>query len=228
MAINWKDYQDEVAAFFRGLGLDAETDVRVNGVRTHHDVDVVVRSHHVGFDITWLVECKHWQTRVSKLHVLALREIVADVGADRGIVLCEVGFQSGALEAATLTNVRATSLATLQRSAAADIVAMRLREFNDQTIECKRRYWDISKEKRIEIGLRPEVGAVGYSGARAVECAEELVSKGLRGVYPFECESVGAWAMFDGPKSFNAPEEVVMALEPLLAKLESLLAKSGI
>lgn len=223
VAIDWKDYQEEVAAFFRGLGLDAQTDVCVNAVRTHHDVDVVVRSHHVGFDITWLVECKHWQTRVSKLHVLALREIVADVGADRGILLCEVGFQSGALEAATLTNVHATSLASLQRSAAADIVAMRLREFNDRTLECNRRYWDIPKDKRIELGLRPDVGAVGYSGARAVECAEELVAKGLRGVYPFECESIGAGAMFEGPKSFNTPEEVVAVLEPLVGELETLL-----
>lgn len=226
MAINWKDYQEEAAAFFRGLGLDAKTDVRVKGVRTHHDVDVVVRSQHVGFDITWLVECKHWQTPVSKLHVLALREIVADVGADRGILLCEAGFQSGAVEAATLTNVRATSLVSLQQTAAADIVAMRLREFNDQAIDCKRRYWDIPKEKRIELGLRPDVGAIGYSGARAVECAEELVSKGLRGVFPFDCESGGAWVMFNGQKTFNTPAEVVAALEPLLADLEALLAKS--
>jgi restriction system protein len=227
MAINWKDYQDEVAAFFRSLGLDAQTDVRVNGVRTHHDVDVVVRSHHVGFDITWLVECKHWQTRVSKLHVLALREIVADVGADRGILLCEAGFQSGALEAATLTNVRATSLVNLQRSAAADIVAMRLRECNDRTLDCKRRYWEIPKQKRIEVGLRPDSGAVGYSGTAVVECAEELVSKGLRGVYPFECESGGAWTMFDGGRNFNAPDEVLATLESLLAKLETLLDKAG-
>jgi hypothetical protein len=37
--------------------------------------------------------------------VLALRQIVTDVGADRGILLSEKGFQSGAVEAATLTNV---------------------------------------------------------------------------------------------------------------------------
>jgi hypothetical protein len=227
VAINWKDYQDEVAVFFRGLGLDAQTDVRLAGVRTHHNVDVVVRSRHVGFDITWLIECKHWQTPVSKLHVLALREIVSDTGADRGILLCEAGFQSGALEAATLTNVRATSLSSLQRSAVADIVAMRLREFNDRTIDCKRRYWDIPKEKRIEVGLRPDVGAVGYSGARVVECAEELVSQGLRGIYPFECASIGAWATFDGQRRVSVPEEVLAALEQLLAELESLLTQSG-
>ena len=92
MTIAWKEYQEEAASFFRSLGLDASTDVTVEGVRTTHDIDVLVKSHHVGFEITWLVECKHWKTPVSKLHVLALREIVADVGADRGILLSEAGF----------------------------------------------------------------------------------------------------------------------------------------
>lgn len=90
MADDWQGYQEEAACFFRSLGLDASTDVTIAGVRTNHDIDVVVKSHHAGFDITWLVECKHWKTRVSKLHVLALREIVADVGADRGILLSDV------------------------------------------------------------------------------------------------------------------------------------------
>jgi len=54
----WSDYQEEVAEFFRSLGLAAETNVTVRGVRTNHNVDVVVRSKHVGFEILWLIECK--------------------------------------------------------------------------------------------------------------------------------------------------------------------------
>jgi hypothetical protein len=109
----WADYQEEVAKFFRGIGLQADTNVTLKGVRTSHDIDVVVRTNHVGFDLLWLIECKHWKTAVSKLHVLALREIVSDLGADRGILLSESGFQSGAQEAARLTNVQPTSLAEL-------------------------------------------------------------------------------------------------------------------
>src|ERR1700731_1259012 len=121
MANAWKEYQEEAASFFRSLGLDASTDVTVTGVRTTHDIDVVVKSRHIGFEIMWLVECKHWKTRVSKTHVLALREIVADIGADRGILLSEAGFQSGAIEAANLTNVRVTSLAEISVTARNDI-----------------------------------------------------------------------------------------------------------
>ena len=109
----WSDYQEEVAKFFRSMGLQADTNVTLKGVRTSHDIDVVVRTNHVGFDLLWLVECKHWKTAVSKLHVLALREIVSDLGADRGILMSESGFQSGAQEAAQLTNVQLTSLAEL-------------------------------------------------------------------------------------------------------------------
>lgn len=220
MANNWKDYQEEAAVFFRGLGLDAQTDVRIQGVRTHHEVDVVVRLHQVGFDILWLIECKYWQTPVSKLHVLALREIVSDVGADRGILLSEAGFQSGAIEAATLTNVQPTSLATLQETASADILAMRLRELHDRTQACKQQYWDIPKDDRIRRGLRPEVGTVGYSGARTVEYAEELVAKALRGVYPFECDGPGVLAIAGRPETFHALQEVLGVLEALVSDLE--------
>jgi len=155
MATNWIEYQEETAAFFRSLGLDAQTNATIQGVRTRHDVDVLVKSHHVGFDITWIVECKHWKSRVSKLHVLALREIVADVGADRGILLSEAGFQSGAIEAATLTNVRVSSLADVRGTARFEIVSMRLRELYDSVELCRERYWNIPKEIRIKYGLRP-------------------------------------------------------------------------
>lgn len=106
MATTWRDYQEEAASFFRSLGLDATADASVQGVRTTHDVDVLVKAQYVGFEVIWIVECKHWKSRVSKLHVMALREIVSDIGADRGILLSESGFQIGALEAASLTNVQ--------------------------------------------------------------------------------------------------------------------------
>lgn len=111
----WRDYQEGAAAFFRSIGLSAETDKTIIGVRTSHDVDVLVKSQHYGFEITWIVECKQWKSPVSKLHVLGLREIVADVGADREILLSEAGFQRGAKEAASLTNVQVTSLAEMRR-----------------------------------------------------------------------------------------------------------------
>jgi len=221
MANSWQEYQEEAAAFFRTLGLGAETDVKVTGVRTDHMVDVVVRSRHAGFDVLWLVECKHWQTRVSKLHVLALREIVADVGADRGILLSETGFQLGATEAATLTNVRTTSLAALRTTTTMDIQAMRLRDLYDRNDACKDRYWEIPKEDRIRRGLRPDVGVFGFSGARTVELVDEVLVKAFRGTYPFECDSFRAVVEFDGLRQFESPSEVIAVIEPMIADHEA-------
>lgn len=223
MATDWKGYQEETAEFFRRLGLDAQTDVTMAGVRTSHDIDVLVKSHHVGFDITWVVECKQWKSRVSKLHVLALREIVSDLGADRGILLSESGFQSGAEEAAILTNVQVTSLAALAGTAKPAVLAMRLQGLYDLVGTCKERYWDIPKQVRIEAGLRTEVFEFGYSGARVIDYSEDVLRKAFRGAYPFANEAPYAVAMPGAPSQFASLEDVLAHLEPMVLDLDVLL-----
>lgn len=220
MATDWDDYQEEAAALFRSIGLDAATNVTVQGVRTTHDIDVVVKSQHAGFEVTWLVECKHWKTPVSKLHVLALREIVADTGSDRGILLCEAGFQSGAIEAANLTNVQVTSLENVRSTASRDISAMRLRELYDRAESCRARYWDLPKRRRIEQGLRQEVGEWGYSGAQTMETCNELITRAFRGVYPFPPDSLQALVAFGKDSLFKSAEGVIATVEPLIQELE--------
>ena len=221
MATDWKGYQEETADFFRRLGLDAQTDVTMAGVRTTHNVDVLVKSHHVGFDITWVIECKHWKSRVSKLHVLALREIVSDLGADRGILLSESGFQSGAEEAATLTTVQVTSLAALAGTTKPAVFALRLRDLYDLVGACKERYWGIPKRVRIEAGLRTEVFDSGYSGARVIDCSEDVLRKAFRGTYPFANEALYAVAIPGAPSQFASPDDVLAHLEPMVLDLEA-------
>ncbi|HZL06895.1 MAG TPA: restriction endonuclease, partial [Coriobacteriia bacterium] len=121
----WQEYQEEAAALFRSLGLEATTDARLDGVRGAHDVDVVVRSRRAGLEQFWVVECKWRRRRVEKLHVTALAEIVRDVGADRGVLLSEVGFQAGAVRMAYKSNVTLTSLAELREEAAEELLTLR-------------------------------------------------------------------------------------------------------
>lgn len=224
--MDWKDYQEEAAEFFRSLGLEAETDVTIQGARTKHDIDVLVKSHHSGFDITWLVECKHWKSKVSKLHVLGLREIVNDTGADRGILLAENGFQSGAIEAAVLTNVHVTSLAEVASTASHEINSMRLRDLYDRLLWCKEEYWEISKAKRIECGLRTDVGGgLGYSGDWAIKAGEDLITKGLRGDYPITTDEVHVLISpsiieQNLPGTIRNIQELFVSVEPLVSNLE--------
>jgi restriction system protein len=221
MAVAWREYQEEAAVFFRSLGLDSSTDVTVQGVRTKHDIDVLVKSQHAGFEIIWIVECKLWKTSVSKFHVLALREIVSDIGADRGILLSESGFQSGAIEAANLTNVRVTSLAEVSKSASSDFCSMRMRELYDRIDVCRERYWDIPKAKRIEFGLRPDLYETSYSGARTVEFSKSLLSCAFRGIYPILNEVLEVAVIPDLPEQYNSPEEVVKMVDYLADELEN-------
>jgi hypothetical protein len=217
----WKKYQEDAASYFHSLGLDASTDVTVSGVRTTHDIDVLLKSHHAGFDIIWIVECKHWKTPVSKLHVLALREIVSDIGADRGILLSEAGFQSGAREAANLTNVQVTSISEMRETASSSIYAMRLRDLFDRAGICKDRYWDIPKDERIKFGLRAEYYEHDYSGARIVDVCADLLSRAFRGIYPFQSQTLEALVLFGRDKYFESPKEVVDLVEEKISELEA-------
>ena len=157
--------------------MDTDTDKSVKGIRTSHDIDVVVTSKHAGFQVKWIVECKCWRTAISKLHVFALREIVIDIGADRGILLSEAGFQSGAREAAHLTNVQLTSLAALRSSTVSEVFAVRFLDLYDSIQASRKRYWAIGKYDRIKHGLRPDVGAFGYMGDHVISASDDLVKK---------------------------------------------------
>jgi hypothetical protein len=122
----WREYQAEVAGFFRGLDLEASTDKRLQGVRALHDIDVVVRGQRVGLQQLWLVECKHWSRPVGKVHVAALAAIIRDVGADRGLLLSESGFQAGAIRLAERSHVTLTSLEELRDRATGELLLLTL------------------------------------------------------------------------------------------------------
>ncbi len=221
MANEWKKYQERAARFFRSLGLEAESNVTVSGVRTKHAVDVLVRSRHAGFTVTWIVECKLWRARVSKVHVLALREIVSDTGADRGVLLAERGVQSGAREAAALTNVHITSLDEVSRTASAEIHALRLRELYDRMQLCREIYWDIPKSDRIATGLRPDFYEVGYSGAGVLEAIDDILKKAFRGSFPFELDFLVETRAKNLPSRFASTADVVSEVEQALSDLEA-------
>lgn len=221
---DWAAYQERAADFFRSIGLDARTNVTLKGVRTSHDIDVVVRSEHVGFDLLWLVECKHWNAPVSKLHVLALREIVSDLGADRGILLAESGYQRGALEAANLTNVQLTSIAELMVTVGKALGMAQLRIIQERIDQCRVRYWNLDKETRIDHDLRPEVGGIGYSATSVMTAAEAVINSAIRGDFPIVIRDhhVSMSVRFDAPQLLSAktPGDLVDRLELLIADLE--------
>jgi hypothetical protein len=121
-----RDYQEAAATVFRSMGLEVETDTHLEGVRERHAVDIAVRSHRAGLDQLWVVACLHRRRQVAEPHVAALATIVADVGADRGMLLSEVSFQAGARRAAYRSDVILTSLADLHAHAATELLSVQL------------------------------------------------------------------------------------------------------
>jgi len=115
---DWRAYQDDVADFFRTQGYGAETEARLSGVRSEHKIDVLVTFEKDGIPCKWIIECKYWRSKVPKEKVETLKSIVNEVGADRGIMFSEKGFQSGAYEAAGNANLSLfSSLSEFKRTA---------------------------------------------------------------------------------------------------------------
>lgn len=186
----WQEYQEEAAALFRSLGLEATTDERLDGVRGAHNVDVVVRSRRAGLEQFWVVECKWRRRRVEKLHVTALAEIVRDVGADRGVLLSEIGFQAGAVRMAYKSSVTLTSLAELREEAAEELLTMRLGECRLRLAHLRERLGAVGRVQRrgrtaMSVSYRASPG--GWDPVKlnaAVAIAEEGLRRAEMGRWP--------------------------------------------
>ena len=119
---NWREYQEAVADVFRNLGCRAEVEKKVTGVRGSHEVDVFVTFQKFGRECRWIIECKLWSRHVDMSKVHTLQSIVQDIGADRGVIFTEKGFQSGAHDAVQNTNILLQcSLENFKRTAQLDI-----------------------------------------------------------------------------------------------------------
>ena len=123
----WHDYQEAVAAAFRELGCRAEVDKTVTGARGRHEIDVYVTFEKLGQECHWIVEAKLWARPVGKSVVQTLQTVVQNVGADRGFIFSESGFQSGAFTASQNANILLDSLEDRRRTAHLPMSLARLR-----------------------------------------------------------------------------------------------------
>jgi len=128
--MTWNDYQKNVADFFISIGAQAETDATVRGARGVHKVDVLVKLTHFGINVIWIVECKLWRTAVPKDKVLTLQQIVQDIGADRGLLMSESGFQAGAIRCTQSSNITLSSLNELKEIANEELYKTRFKSIS--------------------------------------------------------------------------------------------------
>lgn len=113
---DWKDLQDKVADLFREMGYEVHSPHVVQHVRGSKEVDVYVRDPRTSVPHVILIECKHWGSNLPQDTVHGFRTVMADCGANTGIIVGSTGFQSGAEEAVAYTNIELRTWESLQRA----------------------------------------------------------------------------------------------------------------
>ena len=103
---NWRDLQRRVARILSECSLQAQTEKNIATARGPVEIDVFATDPSTKPDITYLCECKHWQKRVPKTVIHALRTVVSDYGPNWGFIISSSGFQSGAFNAVQNSNLR--------------------------------------------------------------------------------------------------------------------------
>lgn len=146
--MNWRRYQEETAEFFRHLRCEADVEAKVPGARAEHKIDVWVRFKKFGLETKWVIECKHWNSGVTKEKVLVLRSVVEDVGADRGILISVAGYQSGAVRASEKTNITLTDLDGLKETAREDLLSSILHRIETRATRLKYSLYDLYRSEQ--------------------------------------------------------------------------------
>lgn len=182
--IDWYNFQEEICNYFKSLGFNAETNKTIQGVRTTHDIDVYVQTKFMGQDLIWIIEAKKWKTKINKLQVLGLRTIIDDIGADRGFIISELGFQKGAFEASIKTNVTLLTFQELKLLTKVFVEDDILELFEERIKLIYRRYWAHSKQIRKDYDLRLEIGDTHYSVTFVIQTAEWAIKSARLKKYP--------------------------------------------
>lgn len=102
----WRKLQEAIATILREAGHEAKVDYPVPLVRGRKRIDVYGIAHDASPPSRLFVECKLWQRRVTQAEVHAFRTVIADAGANEGLIVSARGFQTGAHAAVAHTNVR--------------------------------------------------------------------------------------------------------------------------
>jgi hypothetical protein len=111
----WRDLQEKTWQLFTEMDYEAEVSKEVElAGRGKKEVDVFVTDTHASYNKVYLVECKHWESRVPQEVVHSFKTVMEETGANTGFIVSKVGFQSGAHDAARFTNIKLLTFDELQ------------------------------------------------------------------------------------------------------------------
>jgi hypothetical protein len=197
----WEQHQEEIAVYLARLGFETKTNETLRGARGTHKIDVTARYTKAGLSQLWIIECKFWKRNhaIPKEKVETLLSIVSDVGADRGLLVTECGFQSGAVAAARQTNVTLVTFDELRASSADELRALRVCNLADQVSNLLGRLDDLVIRCPVEycpdlvvIDYPPGVDGKWVGGVKGwlLERRDALDYQAKRDKFTLRCESL--------------------------------------
>jgi hypothetical protein len=103
---SWQALQTEVGRILKECGFEVEIEKKVQSARGSVELDVYAEETVRGRKYAIACECKHWKSRIPQNVVHSFRTVVQEIGANVGYIVSMEGFQSGAVAAGDLTNLK--------------------------------------------------------------------------------------------------------------------------
>ena len=103
---SWQTLQTEVGRILSECGFTVEVERKVQSARGTVAIDVYAEETVRGRKYAIACECKHWKSRIPQTVVHGFRTVVQEIGANIGYIVSMEGFQSGAVAAGDLTNLK--------------------------------------------------------------------------------------------------------------------------
>jgi hypothetical protein len=102
--MNWSNYEEEIYFACLNAFPDAKVvhNVKIKGKisSTTRQIDILVQREIGGNSILIAIDCKLYNKKVNIKHVDSFIGMIEDIGADRGILVTELGYTEGALRRA--------------------------------------------------------------------------------------------------------------------------------
>lgn len=103
---SWQGLQLEVGRILSESGFQVEVEKKAQSARGIVELDVYAEEVIRGRKYAIACECKYWKSRIPQNVVHGFRTVVQEVGANVGYIISMNGFQSGAVVAGDLTNLK--------------------------------------------------------------------------------------------------------------------------
>jgi hypothetical protein len=102
---DWKGLQNGVALILQETGFEVEIEKTIQTVRGTVEIDVFAIDKTQSPEIVYLCECKYWNSPIPQTVAHAFR-VMSDYGANVGLIISKVGFQTGTNITTENTNVK--------------------------------------------------------------------------------------------------------------------------